>query len=35
MSLDEKFEAVMKNCQSFLARNEVLTRKINEDAQHD
>ena len=34
-SLDEKFEAIMKKYQSLLDENEILIRKINEDAQHD
>ena len=34
-SWDEKFEAIMKNCQSLLAQNELLMRKLNEGIQHD
>jgi len=33
--LDEKFEAIVKNYQSISAENEILMRKINEDAQRD
>ena len=35
VSLDEKFEAIMKDYQSLLAQNEILTSKNNEDTQRD
>jgi len=34
-SLDEKFDAVMKNYQSLSAQNELLIRKINKGHQRD
>jgi len=35
ISLDEKFEAVMRNCQSLSTQNELLMRKLNEGVQRD
>jgi len=34
MGLDETFEAIMKNFRSLSGKNEILMKKINEDAQH-
>jgi len=34
-SLDEKFDAVIKNYQSLSTQNELLMRKHNEGVQHD